>query len=115
MILTVDLFTEGEITVRIVELISSTVILDELSSALTGLKPRVLFQYTFKEKGYQGFNKCDIERRHITESITQVCNIPSSAIERAGQLYDIIIDKKPPKKTAQSMFTHDIPFGVALT
>ncbi len=43
LMLTCDLFTEGEITLRLVELRSSTVILDELSPALTGLKPRILF------------------------------------------------------------------------
>lgn len=74
--LTCDLFTEGQITVKIVELKSSTVILDELSPSLTGLKPRVLFQYIFKEKGLTSLTKMHIERRYLTESIEQVCSVP---------------------------------------
>jgi hypothetical protein len=73
LVLTSDLRDPQEINIKIIELLSSTVMQSE--EELRKLKPKILYQYRFKEKKMSNFGTgiaLNLERRNLQEALAEV-------------------------------------------
>lgn len=97
LVLTCDLRDPQEINVKVIEMLSSTVMQSE--DELRKLKPKILYQYRFKEKKQNNFGTgigLNLERRHLQEAIAEVVtsgiagSMSAQVVERAGTIYQFI-------------------------
>ena len=97
LVLTCDLRDPQEINIKVIELLSSTVMQSE--EELKKLKPKILYQYRFKEKKISNFGTgiaLNLERRHLQEALAEVVtsglagSMSAQVVERAGTIYQYI-------------------------
>ena len=84
----------NEIDVKVIEVISSTVLQSNNS-----LKPRVIYSYTFKEKKPVSDSQFTIERKTFQEAISEVCTCgitgttSGGTVDRASKLFDTLMNR----------------------
>lgn len=84
----------NEIEVKIIEVISSTVL-----QSNNALKPRVIYAYTFKEKKPVLDSQFSIERKPFQEAISEVCTCGITGttsvgtVDRASKLFDTLMNR----------------------
>ena len=116
-VLTCDLRDPQEIVVKVVEMVSPTVLQTE--ETLRKMKAKILYQYTFREKKHANYGlsiALDLQKRHLQEAVAEVVtsgiagSMSAQTVDRAASLYEVIT-KQQQKKPEMSIFTE----GISLT
>ena len=116
-VLTCDLRDPQEIVVKVVEMVSPTVLQTE--ETLRKMKAKILYQYTFREKKHANSGlgiALDLQKRHLQEAVAEVVtsgiagSMSAQTVDRAASLYEVIT-KQQQKKPEMSIFTE----GISLT